>query len=331
MRIAIICVNKQGDIIADKLEASLKANIYTKTKMADFNLKELSGKLVTEYDALIFITSTGIAVRAIAPFIDSKASDPAVVVIDCTGKYAISLLSGHIGGANALAIKVGDIIGAQAIITTATDNLGITAPDSFAKDNKLVIDDLKKAKEISALLVAGEKVAFIDEDNIYSVPKGYTKDLEGSKGLVYVTNKEFCKYEGTVLKLIRKNIILGIGCRKAYDIQKMRAWSLSVLEENNIDISAVRTIATVEIKKHEPAIVELAKFLKCDISCFGIEDIKVVQNKYPGSDFVEKTIGVRAVCEPCVELAGGSLITGKLSHEGMTLCIGKIKKGGGES
>jgi cobalt-precorrin 5A hydrolase len=332
MKIAVISVTNQGDSIAESIRKDFEIDLFSKSQTVGFDISSISKVCMENYKALIYIASTGIAVRSIAPYIKDKALDPAVIVIDCTGKYAISLLSGHLGGANKLAIEVAENIGAMPIITTASDNLGFLAPDLLAKENGLVIEDLTKAKTIAALLVEGKKVGFLDEESQIKLPLGYedakAEDYEDYEGLVYVTNKDKIDFPNAkVLKLIRKNIILGIGCRKDYDGTKMFNQVLEVLQQYNIDKKAIRCISTVEVKQNEKAIVGLSQLLKCELNIWKINEIKEIQHKYVGSDFVEKTIGVRAVCEPCVELSGGGLLSPKLNIEGMTLCIGKYKEG----
>lgn len=360
MKISIINVTKMGNDIAYKIKEHMDADLYSKYvtkelvaetsleykhshckdsklnllndkhyfKKEDFNFKEIVKKSFQDYDAIIFISSTGIAVRAIVPFIQSKDKDPAVIVIDSTGKYVISLLSGHLGGANELTEKIAKTIGAEPIITTATDNLNIKAPDIIAKENNLVIEDLKKAKDIAALLVNGQKVAFVDEDRLVNFPKGYTYDIESAKGIVFVTNKlhvdETLLNNKCILKLIRKNIVLGIGCRKNYDDITMKENVIKVLKEENIDLKSINSIVSVEIKKDENAIKELSKFLGCPFITYSIEEIKKVEHKFKGSDFVRKTIGVGSVCEPSIELKGGKIIKEKQKLTGMTLAIGKL-------
>jgi cobalt-precorrin 5A hydrolase len=137
-----------------------------------------------------------------------------------------------------------------------------------------------------------------------------------------VTNKSNFSKDDKTLYLIRKNLILGIGCRKSYSPDKMRDIVTKKLEELGYDKRAVKTVATVEIKKDEEAIRRLSQYLEAELKIATIEDIRKIQHRYKGSDFVEKTIGVRAVCEPSVELFGGTLLTEKLSIDGMTLCIG---------
>ena len=137
---------------------------------------------------VIFISSTGIAVRAIAPFLEGKDKDPGVVVVDLSSKYAINILSGHLGGGNELTLKVAQILNVQPIITTATDNLGIIAPDVLAKDNDLIIEDLKKAKYIASLLVDEKTIGIKDDYNIIKISKGYEKIQELRENCIWITH-----------------------------------------------------------------------------------------------------------------------------------------------
>ena len=329
MKYAVITFTEKGDQIAKILASSFNIDLYSKKKQSDFNFKEVSKNVMENYRGVIFISSTGIAVRAIAPYVKSKDVDPAVLVIDNSCNYVISLLSGHLGGANELTLKVSKLLESQAIITTATDNLGIYAPDMIAKDNGLIIEDLKKAKDISALLVEGKKIGFFDEKGIVQTPAGYSSNLEDISGLLCISSSESIDnhLKGDIvptLKLIRRNIVLGIGCRKDFSTQKMQQTVLRILKEYNIDIRSIKAITTILIKKDEVAINALVNYFKCQLKIFTAEDIKQVQHKFCGSDFVEKTIGVRAVCEPCVELSGARIIKNKMKLDGMTLCIGEV-------
>lgn len=330
MKLAAVSVTRQGDNIAKKLSETLKITLYSSYNNKNFKLKSVCEELMNTVDGIIFISSTGIAVRGIAPFLKGKDKDPAVVVVDCESRFAISLAGGHLGGANELALRVSEILKATPVITTATDSMGIDAPDMIAKDNKLIIDDMKIAKDIAAKLVDKAKVGFLDDENKISMPKGYVVPSEGIKGIVTVSNKinvdNVPQVESLIhLKLIRKNIILGMGCRKDVDKDKVKNFIVDTLRKYNIDLRSVKMISTVEVKKHEKALISLSEFLNCPMEIHSLKEIEAIEHKYKGSDFVKKSIGVRAVCEPCVELSGGELLTDKLSFEGITLCIGKVK------
>ncbi|AAK79338.1 cobalt-precorrin 5A hydrolase [Clostridium acetobutylicum] len=323
MNTALISLNSYGDKIGKKLRQAMDLDIYSKREIENFKLSTLTEMLINRYEALIFVASTGIAVRAIAPFIKSKTEDPAIIVVDVLSKYTISLLSGHIGRANEMTLKISKILGSIPIITTATDNLNVEAPDAIAVKNGLIIDDLKKAKEISSLLIKGSKVSFIDEENLIKCPKGYTDSFD-SEGKVYVTNK-LMELKEKELRLIRKNVILGIGCRKNYSVEAMENIVMKKLRELGIDKRAVKTISSIDIKANEKAIIHLSEVLKADFKTFTKEEIKTVQEIYEGSDFVEKNVGVRSVCEPCVKLSNGQIVFSKMKINGMTLCIGYEK------
>lgn len=172
MRISIICFSLTGYMTAEDLQKDLQgkgytAEIYKKSKYLDDSIAESTGIWAGRHfetdDAIIFVGACGIAVRSIAPYVASKKSDPAVLVIDECGKFVISLLSGHLGGANELTLEVAELLGAVPVVTTATDLHHRFAVDVFAKKNCCGIQNMKAAKEVSAALLAGEPVGFYSE------------------------------------------------------------------------------------------------------------------------------------------------------------------------
>lgn len=380
--IAIICPSPKGKNIALKLQKKLEAKLYLKepdveeNKGADkiigaaelniqeksenintFNLSSITERAMKTSKGVIFISSTGIAVRAIAPFLEGKDKDPGVVVVDLSCKYAINILSGHLGGGNELTIKTGEILGAQPIITTATDNLGIIAPDVLAKNNNLIIENLKKAKYISSLLVDGKIVGIKDDYKEIRTSKGYEEIEELREDSIWIThNLKFTCDEskieevnndfylnnqlGTlninpddrfkkldyskILKLVKRDLVLGIGCRRNTDYEKLYEFISSSLIIHNLDIKAVAQIVSVEVKKDEKGIIKLSEKINCPFKTFTKEEIKTVQDKYEKSEFVFKTLGITGVCEPSVDLAGAEVIISKVKKDGMTLAIGVL-------
>lgn len=320
--IGIISVTEKGDILGEKIREALGGDIYKKSKMQDFLLDKITKECFEKYDSLVFISSTGIAVRAIANYLKSKDKDPAVVVVDVCNKFSISLVSGHLGGANNLAKEISKILNNTLVITTATDNLELLAPDTIAIDNNLIIKDLKLAKIIASKLVNNEEVYFKDDDQKIECPKGY-KEVETLKdNTLWITNK--AENKENILKLIRQDIILGVGCRKNTEEKKLLDFVINTLKENNLSVDSVKSIASIDIKKNEKAILNLSNTLNSEIKFFTKEEIAKVQDNYEGSDFVEATVGVRSVCEPVVELLEGKIIVKKIKNNGMTLAIGKL-------
>ena len=286
--ICIISVTEKGDILGEKIKSQIGGDLYFKSKRSDFNLSDITKECFEKYDSIVFISSTGIAVRAISKHLKGKDKDPAVVVVDVCNKFSISLVSGHLGGANDLALNISKILNNTPVITTATDNMNILAPDVIAKNNNLVIDSLKIAKVIAGRLVNNEEVYFKDD------------------------------------KLVRKDIVLGIGCRRNTESKKMYEFVTETLKEKNIDLRAVNLIASVDVKSDEEAILSLKQFLNCDIRFFTRDEIATIEDKYEGSEFVKKSIGVSAVSEPVIELAGANIIIKKIKKDGMTLAIGEL-------
>ena len=169
MKVALICFSLTGQQTGERLYRGLEAAGMTAEldKKSKYLLDSIqvstsawAGEKFSDSDALIFIGATGIAVRSIAPYVASKKSDPAVLVVDECGKFVISLLSGHLGGANELALKTAEILEAIPVVTTATDLHHRFAVDVFAKKNNCNIFNMKAAKEVSAALLAGKKLDF---------------------------------------------------------------------------------------------------------------------------------------------------------------------------
>lgn len=331
--IGIISVTEKGDILAKQLSKALGGNLYLKVEIEDFKLSKVTEEAMGKHKGVIFISSTGIAVRAIAPYLRGKDKDPGVVVVDVSNNYSISLISGHIGGANDLALEVSKILNNTHIITTATDNLGVVAPDMIAIKNSLVIESLKKAKTIAMLLVNGEVIGFKDDRNLIDIPSGYKKLENIEENSVWITNRVIPKNNlnnsvldnNKILRLIRKDIVLGIGCRKGIESERLEEFIMRILHENNIDPRSVLKIGSIDVKKDEKAIKDLKDKLECEFKTFSKDEILKIQHKFEGSDFVEKTLGVRSVSEPSVELMGGDIIVSKIKSNGMTLTIGCLR------
>ncbi|AJG99784.1 cobalamin biosynthesis protein CbiG [Clostridium beijerinckii] len=350
--ISIICPSPKGKEIALKLKESLNGRLYIKENNSlqnqinsgkleinifiygeDFSLKTITKEAMNNSEGIIFISSTGIAVRAIAPFLEGKDKDPGIVVVDLSCKYAINILSGHLGGGNELTYKVSEILNSMPIITTASDNLGLIAPDILAKENNLIIEDLKKAKYIAALLIDKKIIGIKDDYNIIKISNGYEKIQCLREDCIWIThclksinNEDVEKTDySRILRLIKKDIVLGVGCRKGTTYEKLYDFVNANLIKYNLDIRAVSAIVSVDIKANEEGIIELAERINCPFKTFSKDEIKTVQDKYDKSEFVFKTLGITGVCEPSVDLAGAEVVISKIKHEGMTLAIGVLK------
>lgn len=327
--IGIISVTKDGDKIGKKLNESLEGILFLRDQVKSIGLKDITEKLFQCCSGIIFLSSTGIAVRAIANYVKDKTKDPGIVVVDSSGNYSISLLSGHLGGGNSLAKEVSIILSNQCIVTTATDIKDVVAPDIIAKENSLIIEDLKKAKDFATALIEQKKIDFLDDEQIMLLPKGYSKYSGFGQWLLWITNKlklNDNQYDN-ILRLKRRNLVLGIGCKKNTSKVELEEKILDYLKDHNLDKDSVKIIGSIDLKKDEEAIINLKEVLNCDFITFSKEEISKVEGDFEKSDFVKKITGVPAVCEPSAILLGGEIILPKEKLGGITICVGEIKNG----
>jgi cobalt-precorrin 5A hydrolase len=338
MKIAIVSLTKGGYKLALKISKNYKnSEIFSKYNEDDKNItvisenfKEIVNDIFLKFDFLIFIMSTGIVVRMIAPLLKSKISDPGIIVIDENGNNVISLLSGHLGGANEMTIEISKFLGSNPVITTASDVKGKIAVDVFAKKNDLFIKSMKDAKEIASIMVNDGKVIFKADESVKFKENFRIKNKElfdefvSPQGYVFITNRTVSNLDKPSLVLIPKNIILGIGCRRGISFEKLKIFVEKVFEEFNLDYKSLKHIATVDIKRDEEGLKKLSDFLKVPLKIVDRTDIRKVENNYEISEFVKKQIGVGVVCEPCAELSSnepGRFLLRKKSYDGITIAV----------
>ena len=263
-------------------------------------------------DAIIFVGATGIAVRAIAPFIHGKAVDPAVLVIDEAGRYVISLLSGHLGGANALARTAASLIEAEPIITTATDAESAFAVDTFAKENGFLLTDLRKAKEVSAKVLRGEKLRIYSDipmERLVQRPARHEAELvpaqEIDRADIVISYRTKLLNQATGLRLIAKRVHVGLGARKGVTQAEVAAAVATCLEDAGIDPRAVVALASIDLKKQEAGILAYSYESGVPFVTYTAEELRTVEGAFAGSSFVQSVTGVANVCERAAAYAAG--------------------------
>ncbi|WP_244287762.1 cobalt-precorrin 5A hydrolase [Lacrimispora celerecrescens] len=292
------------------------------------SLSEWTRKQFLQKDGIVFIGAASIAVRAIAPFLKSKAEDPAVVVMDDMGRFSISLLSGHLGGANELAERLAGLVGGQAVITTATDIHGRFAVDLFAKEQGLVITNLKKIKMISSAILKGENVGFHSDFLVSGkLPSGLIPG-EAFGANLWITIKESGK-EGPLkesLKLVPRLLVLGIGCRKGVPAKTIEKVLDRVFKEWDLSQEALAACASIDLKKEEEGICRFAASKGIPFYTYPAAVLEETEGEFSSSTFVKQITGVDNVCEraalACVkELGGGKLLVKKQAADGVTAAV----------
>ncbi len=328
---------------------------YVNESMTDW-----AGKHFSASDALIFIGAAGICIRAIAPYVRDKKTDPAVLCFDEKGIFGISLLSGHIGGANALTEQLCKVLGSIPVVTTATDVNHKFAVDVYATEQNLAIGSMELAKDVAAALVEGKTIPFSADTEIQrtgplpgglkiasykaegnaesgpaadsagdvsSPPAGnaeYGSDAAEELGIHVSPFTDQTPYSRT-LQLIPKCITLGIGCRRNTPVENIEALVEQVLAENHIHPSAVEGIATIDLKKDEPGLLEFCRRRNLALTVYSADELKAVEGDFSASAFVSGITGVDNVCErSAVKKSGGALIVKKTRGDAST-CAAALK------
>lgn len=314
---------------------------YTVTRFADGKIlealsqkwKEEIGENWGNYD-LIFVGAAGIAVRTIAPYIKDKFTDPSVIVIDEKGQFVIPLLSGHVGGAVDFAKKIAENIGAIPVITTATDVQNKFAVDVFAKRNALVITDRKIAKEISAAILEGKPIGFWSEFPVENrmpteIQRCETRDQlsDFCRGICVCQSVPDNK-KNNILYLLPQNLYVGMGCRKGIPESVLLEELEKVLRNNGLWKKQIRSVGSVDIKKEEKGLMELAQSLQVPFLTFTAEELRQTGNDFETSSFVKQITGVDNVCERtarklCID---GEMLQKKVCMDKCTVAItgGKV-------
>lgn len=277
-------------------------------------------------DALIFVGAVGIAVRAIAPHVSSKLSDPAVLCVDEAGRFVIPILSGHIGGANALARRVAQAIGATAVITTATDINGRFSVDAWAAEQGMAISSMELARRVSAGILIRD-IPFCSDgcDAGIALPEGLVWGDSGELGIC-VSVRERHPFAQTLM-LMPRALRIGIGCRRGASAEAIGRAVERVFEENGLLIGAVAGVATIDVKSGEAGLTAYCRERGWPIDYHSAAQLSGVPGTFTASAFVRQTVGVDNVCERAALASGGKLIVSKTALDGVTVAVAELKWG----
>lgn len=314
MKLAFLAFTEKGFALAKSLAESLGGSAMRCGKPD--SLSEWTKKHFADSQGLVFVGAVGIAVRAIAPYIEKKWKDPAVVAVDECAQFAVPLLSGHLGGANSLARAVSEVCGAQAVITTATDVNGIFAVDEWARCQGLSVIDPEHIKLISAKLLAGGSIKVysqypIDGECPPSVEK--TDTLPADVAVSVFSEK-------SVLSLAPKSIVLGVGCRKGTPQSTIEAVFERFLKESGLHREAVYAAASIDLKKDESGLIDFCRSNGWEFKTCSAEELRNVPGEFTKSSFVSQITGVDNVCErSAVFVSGGALYAKKFAADGVTM------------
>ena len=296
LRAAIFCFSDRGAALAERI-AGLFPGARTVRPRGD--LAARTAECFRECDALIFVGAAGIAVRAIAPHVAAKTADPAVIVADDCGRHVVSLLSGHIGGANRLTRQIAARIGAEPVVTTATDVNQRFSIDEWAARRGLSIESMDAAKRFSAEILRRDLPLTGDFPVDGPLPAGVFPGAEGDVGAAISCYR---KHPFAVTALLSPRIVhLGIGCKRGAGAEAIAA----AVDGLNLAPGAIVRAASIDVKAHEPGLLAFCRARGIEIRFYSAAELSAAEGEFTPSEFVKKTVGVDNVCERAAVVSAG--------------------------
>lgn len=327
-RIAVFAFSGQGMATGERIREALEklggdVVMRAPARLASHGWKGFSTlakeleELFLQLDALIFVGAAGIAVRSLAPFVRDKLHDPAVLVVDELAQFVIPILSGHVGGANELARTLGGKLSALPVITTATDLRDVFSVDTFAKSQGLSIVEKDEIKHLSGALLSGEPVGALTPECGFVISP-------------HPVGKPFAH----TLHLVPQDLVVGMGARKGVPQEDLFRFLEETFRREGWSLYRIRAIASIDVKRREPGLMELSRRLGVPFLTFPGETLAAQQGNFSVSVFVQDTVGVDNVCERsalCAAVAEGWLAQDsrfedfcrlrKQAKNGMTLAV----------
>lgn len=338
----VIAVTKNGSGLGRKLAKYLKADLkipcrFAMETEAGYGYDQLVALEIqaafNQYQVLVLIMAAGLAVRAIAPVIGDKQTDPAVIVMDETGKFAVSLLSGHCGGANRLADDLAKYTGGTAVITTASDVNNLSSLDLIAQKYGLKIENGDLLAIFFGAVVNGDPVVIWDRlglketwpENVRVVTEENI-ELAGNERLAVVIGyQEPLGFQGDVklLALRPNNLVVGVGCCQGVPGTRIIGAIRRYFRERNWSTRCIHSLATIDLRAEEPGLKAAVIEFGVPLKVFTKEELESAMEGLEKSDFGELTIGVGGVCEPAAILGSnrGTLIGAKQNFNQITVAV----------
>jgi cobalt-precorrin 5A hydrolase / precorrin-3B C17-methyltransferase len=315
-KIALFYVTKKGRLLAERV-----AGFYP-----DATYARLSGPLVKEHwtkgSGLVFVMAAGVVVRTIAPLLKDKRTDPAIVVLDELGEHAVSLLSGHVGGANALARDIAAHLHARPVITTASDASNLPSIDLWAEEQGLEIEDWKQLPPVATRLLDRGTLRLFSEVPL-DTPLQFVSTGDPDAADLIVTNRALssCKTKHAVV-IRPKNLVAGVGCNSNTSESEIEEAVKHVLDEEGFSHLSLRAIATIDKKGNEPGLCAFALGRGLPLLLFSPEELNQVPGVSP-SEAARKATGAQAVAEPSAILGtnGGELLMKKRRMGNVTVAL----------
>ena len=294
------------------------------------NTDEWAKVQMSAKNGLLFIGACGIAVRAIAPWVVNKLYDSPVLVMDELGTYVIPILSGHVGGANEIAVKIAEMTGSIPVITTATDLNKSFAVDIFAKKNYLYIENKNGIAKVSSKVLRGEKINIAIESHGYGHDSRFANqikivDFPPKQPVDVIITTGNCGYNADLV-LRPREYVLGMGCKRDKEPEKIAGYIDQTLTALGISKNQVYAICSIDKKRDEAGFLQWSSLERIPFITYSAEELEDVEGDFEVSQFVKSQVGADNVCERaalkgCGE--GGELVYRKHASDGMTIAVAK--------
>lgn len=325
MKLAYLAFSETGYELAQRLAAGLGGIAYRSGR--PLGAAGWTEEHFAKEDGLVFVGAAGIAVRAIAPYVADKTTDPAVVVIDEKALHVIPILSGHLGGANDLARSIAHLTGAACVITTATDINGVFAVDEWAKRQGCRLIESERIVGVSGALLGGGTVTVKSPWEIAGeMPEGIRliDACTDADAHADVTLDAFSKDSDT-LHIAAPVCTLGIGCRKGTGKEAIEALLEKLIEMTGLLPEAVTGVASIDLKKDEQGLLEFCADHGWEADFYTADELAGLGGGFTASDLVKTVTGVDNVCErsACAR-SGGEIVVRKMSGGGVTMAVAMI-------
>ena len=316
--VALAAFTDRGMALAEELCRTLGGTV-TRIGGQGPSLEAWTRSAFAQERALVFVGAVGIAVRAVAPYLRSKAEDPAVVAVDEGGRFAVPVVSGHLGGANDLARAIGRLCGAVPVITTATDLRGAFAVDEWARRQGCVIPEPEKIKAVSSRVLGGGSIGVFSRWPVEGAPPPGVSLVPESQCQVRL---DVGRGEGQALCLVPAAAVLGIGCRRGISCQALEEAFGALCRETGLWPQAVAAAATIDLKAEEPGLLSFCAAHGWPLKVFSPQQLMEAQGDFTASAFVKQVTGADNVCERSAVLtAGGPLWAKKRAGGGVTMAV----------
>ena len=353
--IAIVAVSRRGAALGARMRDALGGNValYTQRRFADeidgaiafdLPLRPLIARLFAECGGLALMLPAGAAVRLIAPHIADKHTDPAVVCVDDGGRFAVSLLSGHIGGADALARRIADAIGATAVITSASHALDTLAVDLLGSEFGWRIEASSAAiTRASAAVINGDPVGVYQDagerdwrDAAKPLPPNIhiretPSSLARFAAVLLITDRTDiadmigANASAPIVIYRPRSLAVGVGCRRGVAVDELESLLQDTFAAHRLSSASIRCIATAEIKRDEPAIRLLGERLGAPIRYYDADALNATPGP-SGPSAAQRLLGVYGVSEPAALLAsgGGAIVAPRTKSARATIAAARI-------